>query len=106
MRGVAYGVVDRLQGASGGQYFGKGMEAGVAQASPDAVYWYLSLPASGATSGGTARQVAVAALHAFESISNPIACYLRNAMIRAIPESIILRSLVAIGRPPSMTDGQ
>ena len=45
LRGVAHGVVDRLNGASGAQYFGRGIEAGVAQASSDAVYWYMSIPA-------------------------------------------------------------
>jgi 2-polyprenyl-6-methoxyphenol hydroxylase-like FAD-dependent oxidoreductase len=43
LRGVARGVVDQLQGVSGAQYFGRGIEAGVTQAGDDAVYWYLSL---------------------------------------------------------------
>ena len=45
LRGVAHGVVDRLDGASGAQYFGRGIEAGLARASGDAVYWYMSIPA-------------------------------------------------------------
>jgi 2-polyprenyl-6-methoxyphenol hydroxylase-like FAD-dependent oxidoreductase len=207
VRGVAYGVAGRLQGMTGGQYFGRGVEAGVAQASTDAVYWYLSLPSGMAPPGATARRVAAGARKAFEpafqeiidatkdddlrldellvrkpldswgrgtvtllgdaahpmlphagqgaaqaledaaalgqvlantadavealrryesvrikrtraiaqlarrkahmgSLTNPLACYLRDAMIRAIPESVILRSLVAIGRPPSTSDGQ
>jgi 2-polyprenyl-6-methoxyphenol hydroxylase-like FAD-dependent oxidoreductase len=45
LRGVARGVVSQLEGGDGGQYFGRGIEAGVARASADAVYWYLSLRA-------------------------------------------------------------
>jgi 2-polyprenyl-6-methoxyphenol hydroxylase-like FAD-dependent oxidoreductase len=45
VRGVARGVVDRLGGVSGAQYFGQGIEAGVAQAGEDAVYWFMSLTA-------------------------------------------------------------
>ena len=44
LRGVAYRV-QRPGELSGVQYFGRGTEAGVAQASQDSVYWYLSLPA-------------------------------------------------------------
>jgi 2-polyprenyl-6-methoxyphenol hydroxylase-like FAD-dependent oxidoreductase len=196
-----------LQGVTGGQYFGRGVEAGVAQASADAVYWYLSLPSGMAPPGATARRIAEDAMAGFESafqqviqatrdddlrldellvrkpldswgrgtvtllgdaahamlphagqgaaqaledaaalghvlteaddavgalrryesvriprtraiarlarrnarmgsLVNPLACRLRDAVIQAIPERIILRSLVAIGRPPSMTDAQ
>ena len=45
VRGVARGVVDRLARVSGAQYLGRGIEAGVAQAADDAVYWYMSLTA-------------------------------------------------------------
>jgi 2-polyprenyl-6-methoxyphenol hydroxylase-like FAD-dependent oxidoreductase len=58
LRGVAYGVVPHLQGVSGAQYFGRGIEAGLAQASDDAVYWYMSLPAERVRYGAmTAREV-------------------------------------------------
>src|SRR5262249_35929647 len=44
VRGVAY--VPQPDGASlaGRQYFGRGTEAGVAPASADAIYWYVSVP--------------------------------------------------------------
>jgi 2-polyprenyl-6-methoxyphenol hydroxylase-like FAD-dependent oxidoreductase len=43
VRGVAWDVVAHLEGVSGAQYLGRGIEAGVARASERAVYWYLSL---------------------------------------------------------------
>jgi 2-polyprenyl-6-methoxyphenol hydroxylase-like FAD-dependent oxidoreductase len=45
LRGVAFEVAAHLGGLSGAQYFGDGLEAGLAQASERAVYWYLSIPA-------------------------------------------------------------
>jgi 2-polyprenyl-6-methoxyphenol hydroxylase-like FAD-dependent oxidoreductase len=44
-RGVAHDAVRHLDGISGAQYFGRGIEAGIAQASARAVYWYLSVRA-------------------------------------------------------------
>lgn len=44
-RGVAQDAVRHLDGVSGAQYFGRGIEAGIAQASGRAVYWYLSVRA-------------------------------------------------------------
>lgn len=44
-RGVALDAVDLLEGQSGAQYFGRGVEAGIARASDRAAYWYLSLRA-------------------------------------------------------------
>ena len=46
VRGVARDVVTHLGGASGAQYFGRGLEAGVARAGEREVYWYLSIQAS------------------------------------------------------------
>ena len=46
LRGVAQGVAHHLGAASGAQYFGRGIEAGLARASAVAVYWYMSLPAA------------------------------------------------------------
>ena len=46
VRGVARNVEHHLQGLSGSQYFGRGTEGGIARASADATYWYLSLPAN------------------------------------------------------------
>jgi 2-polyprenyl-6-methoxyphenol hydroxylase-like FAD-dependent oxidoreductase len=45
VRGVARDVVEHLGSASGAQYFGRGLEAGVARASERDVYWYLSVRA-------------------------------------------------------------
>jgi len=45
VRGVAHDVVQHLGGSSGAQYFGCGVEAGVARAGEREVYWYLSLRA-------------------------------------------------------------
>jgi 2-polyprenyl-6-methoxyphenol hydroxylase-like FAD-dependent oxidoreductase len=46
VRGVARDVVQHLGGANGAQYFGRGFEAGIAQASEREVYWYLSIKAT------------------------------------------------------------
>jgi 2-polyprenyl-6-methoxyphenol hydroxylase-like FAD-dependent oxidoreductase len=35
------------------------------------------------------------------SISNAVGCWMRDQMIRRIPESVILKSLIAVGRPPT-----
>jgi hypothetical protein len=40
-------VGHHLRELSGAQYFGRGIEAGVAKANPEAVYWYLSVRAAG-----------------------------------------------------------
>jgi 2-polyprenyl-6-methoxyphenol hydroxylase-like FAD-dependent oxidoreductase len=45
VRGVARDVVQHLGGSSGAQYFGRGVEAGVARAGEREVYWYMSLRA-------------------------------------------------------------
>jgi 2-polyprenyl-6-methoxyphenol hydroxylase-like FAD-dependent oxidoreductase len=37
------------------------------------------------------------------SISNPVACWLRDQAIRMMPQTFILRSLVAFGKPPEIT---
>jgi 2-polyprenyl-6-methoxyphenol hydroxylase-like FAD-dependent oxidoreductase len=46
VRGVAFGVADRLAGSNGAQYFGRGIEAGLGRVSDEAVYWYLSIPSA------------------------------------------------------------
>lgn len=51
LRGVAHGVVQHLGDASGAQYFGRGIEAGIGRASETAVYWYMSIPARIANNG-------------------------------------------------------
>jgi len=35
------------------------------------------------------------------AISNPVGCWMRDQMIRRIPQSVILKSLIAVGRPPT-----
>jgi 2-polyprenyl-6-methoxyphenol hydroxylase-like FAD-dependent oxidoreductase len=46
IRGVARHVVPQLGGLSGVQYFGRGLEAGLARAGERDVYWYLSIKAA------------------------------------------------------------
>jgi 2-polyprenyl-6-methoxyphenol hydroxylase-like FAD-dependent oxidoreductase len=46
IRGVARDVVAHLGGVSAAQYFGRGLEAGVARAGEREVYWYLSVKAA------------------------------------------------------------
>jgi 2-polyprenyl-6-methoxyphenol hydroxylase-like FAD-dependent oxidoreductase len=46
LRGVAHGVATLMDDLSGAQDFGRGVEAGLARAGTDTVYWYLSLPGS------------------------------------------------------------
>ena len=55
VRGVVYGVQQALGAKSGAQYFGRGIEAGVARAGEDAVYWYLSLPSEYVTDASRER---------------------------------------------------
>jgi 2-polyprenyl-6-methoxyphenol hydroxylase-like FAD-dependent oxidoreductase len=45
VRGVAYGAAQHLGDSNGSQFYGCGVEAGIARASADAVYWSLSVPA-------------------------------------------------------------
>jgi 2-polyprenyl-6-methoxyphenol hydroxylase-like FAD-dependent oxidoreductase len=58
IRGVARDVVAHLGGASGAQYFGRGLEAGVARAGEREVYWYLSIKAAHFSDTGDAMAVA------------------------------------------------
>jgi 2-polyprenyl-6-methoxyphenol hydroxylase-like FAD-dependent oxidoreductase len=46
IRGVARDVVAHLSGAGGAQYFGRGLEAGLARAGEREIYWYLSIKAA------------------------------------------------------------
>ncbi|MEO8480747.1 MAG: FAD-dependent monooxygenase [Acidobacteriota bacterium] len=60
MRGVAWDAVAHLEGVSGAQYLGRGLEAGLARASDRAVYWYLSLRDDHvARAGGTSDPLAL-----------------------------------------------
>jgi 2-polyprenyl-6-methoxyphenol hydroxylase-like FAD-dependent oxidoreductase len=43
LRGVASGATDLLGGLSAATYLGDGIEASIARAGPDTVYWYMSL---------------------------------------------------------------
>jgi 2-polyprenyl-6-methoxyphenol hydroxylase-like FAD-dependent oxidoreductase len=204
IRGVARNVVHHLGDASGAQYFGRGLEAGVARAGECEVYWFLSLrldqlpagsrdPAALAarcaahfhapfraivdatspddlrldelfdrdpidswgagpatllgdaahpmlphagqgaaqaledavTLGGALRDAAAPeeALRRYErvraartarvvrlarrnarmgSVKSAAGCWMRDLVIQLIPQSVILKSLVALGRPPSL----
>ena len=43
LRGVAHGVAHHMGSASGAQYFGRGIEAGLGRAGGATVYWYMSV---------------------------------------------------------------
>jgi 2-polyprenyl-6-methoxyphenol hydroxylase-like FAD-dependent oxidoreductase len=58
VRGVACDVVEELRGVSGAQYFGRGMEAGVARAGGREVYWYMSVSAHRFGAARTAPSIA------------------------------------------------
>ena len=56
LRGVAQGVLMHMGASSGAQYFGRGIEAGLARAGRDTLYWYISLPRAVATAAGMSPQ--------------------------------------------------
>jgi 2-polyprenyl-6-methoxyphenol hydroxylase-like FAD-dependent oxidoreductase len=58
VRGVAHEIEPHLAEIDGAQYFGRGVEGGVARAAPRSVYWYLSVP--GRQLGGTSEPAAIA----------------------------------------------
>jgi 2-polyprenyl-6-methoxyphenol hydroxylase-like FAD-dependent oxidoreductase len=100
-RGVARDAVDHLQGSSGAQYFGRGVEAGIARASESAVYWYLSLRADHVSAlGGVSdpRQLLERAIVAFHE---PF-----RALVRATAESDLrLDTLLVRDALPSWGSG-
>ena len=49
VRGLARGVIDRLNGRSIVAYIGGGLEAAAIRASADSIYWYISLRAASAS---------------------------------------------------------
>lgn len=51
LRGVATGVAHLMGAASGRQYFGRGIEAGLARAGGSTVYWFISMPRALAMDG-------------------------------------------------------
>jgi 2-polyprenyl-6-methoxyphenol hydroxylase-like FAD-dependent oxidoreductase len=53
LRGISEGDLSVLGGASGAQYLGRGIEAGLARASESVTYWYVSLPGSLVEPGAT-----------------------------------------------------
>jgi 2-polyprenyl-6-methoxyphenol hydroxylase-like FAD-dependent oxidoreductase len=58
VRGVAYDVELQLGELAGAQYFGRGIEGGMARAGRNAVYWYISLPSREIGESPQARTVA------------------------------------------------
>ena len=73
IRGVAHDVVHLLGDSSGAQYFGRGIEAGVARAGEREVYWYMSLRADQAgnlrePAGAVAGRMASRFHEAFQGI--------------------------------------
>ena len=78
LRGVVGGVTEALGGLSGLIYLGRGCEAAAVRASADAIYWFVSVPASSVASArGDAPAVARALLDrlppAFRAIAAPTA---------------------------------
>ena len=62
-RGVARESARQLGDVTARQYLGAGLEAGVARASPDAVYWYLAIPAAAGGGRGQAHARGEAEAH-------------------------------------------
>jgi 2-polyprenyl-6-methoxyphenol hydroxylase-like FAD-dependent oxidoreductase len=62
-RGV---VRDTSWAISGAQYFGRGVEAGVGRASPDAVYWYVSARRDPAQSSLSPRAAVLETIRGFD----------------------------------------
>jgi 2-polyprenyl-6-methoxyphenol hydroxylase-like FAD-dependent oxidoreductase len=58
VRGVAHDVEPPMAGLGGAQYFGRGVEAGMASAGRNAVYWYISLRANHIRDSHDARTIA------------------------------------------------
>jgi 2-polyprenyl-6-methoxyphenol hydroxylase-like FAD-dependent oxidoreductase len=67
VRGVAYDVIEHLDGTSGSQYFGRGIEAGLGRTSETSIYWYLSVTSGFAGADrdpGVVRDRCLTAFHA------------------------------------------
>ncbi len=65
-RGVARGVSQLLGSMSGAQYLARGIEAGTAKASVDAVYWYVSAKARPEDLDGDRKRAVLARLAGFD----------------------------------------
>jgi 2-polyprenyl-6-methoxyphenol hydroxylase-like FAD-dependent oxidoreductase len=57
LRGISEGDVSVLGETSGAQYYGRGVEAGLARANATVTYWYISMLASQVPPGATPRAV-------------------------------------------------
>jgi 2-polyprenyl-6-methoxyphenol hydroxylase-like FAD-dependent oxidoreductase len=83
VRGVTQGCADRLGGVSGVLFLGDGIEAGLARANADDVYWYLSLLDADVETGATdPRAVTERAVRSLDSRFSSIALAARPQDLR------------------------
>jgi 2-polyprenyl-6-methoxyphenol hydroxylase-like FAD-dependent oxidoreductase len=100
-RGVAHDAVRHLDGVSGAQYFGRGIEAGIAQASARAVYWYLSVRADHVERhGGTSDPLSV-----LQRVIVPFHTPFRALVDATKPEDLRFEPLLIRDPLPSWGDG-
>jgi 2-polyprenyl-6-methoxyphenol hydroxylase-like FAD-dependent oxidoreductase len=100
-RGVAHDAVQHLDGLSGAQYFGRGIEAGVAQASVRAVYWYLSVRADHVERhGGTSDPPSL-----LQQVIAPFHAPFRALVDATKPEDLRFEPLLIRDPLPSWGDG-
>ncbi len=76
VRGVVRGATDPLDGLSGTIYLGRGCEAAAVRASPDAIYWFVSVRSSSVTAAAgdapaVARQLLDRLPPAFRAVAEP-----------------------------------
>jgi 2-polyprenyl-6-methoxyphenol hydroxylase-like FAD-dependent oxidoreductase len=82
VRGVARDVVQHLGEVSGAQYFGRGLEAGVARAGEREVYWYLSLRSAELTGPRDALTIAARCASGFHEPFRAIVAGTRSEDLR------------------------
>jgi 2-polyprenyl-6-methoxyphenol hydroxylase-like FAD-dependent oxidoreductase len=100
-RGVAQDAVRHLEGVSGTQYFGRGIEAGIAQASARAVYWYLSVRADHVERyGGPSDPLSV-----LQQVIAPFHAPFRALVDATKPEDLRFELLLIRDPLPSWGDG-
>jgi 2-polyprenyl-6-methoxyphenol hydroxylase-like FAD-dependent oxidoreductase len=100
-RGVAQDAVEHLDGVSGAQYFGRGIEAGIAQASARAVYWYLSVRADHVERHGGAPDP----LKVLRRVIAPFHAPFRALIDATEPEDLRFEPLLTRDPLPSWGDG-
>jgi FAD-dependent urate hydroxylase len=87
LRGVAFDVGEHLNGLTGVQYFGRGLEAGLGRMGERAVYWYLSiLSAEVARAGAGPVRLAAEMGKQFDDV-------VRTIVAKTLPEDMRLDEL-------------